>query len=172
MGTGLTTSVGSPYVRWKTKKKHTKPRQTHARSSAGIFGALTGDNPPSVEWRSIEQKQALPRLQPWNVWKKNQAMRFRKGNDPSTHNQYEIPRCWLLSSYPEQPPHKSNSRETEEPLYCKTHRVTHVEKISVFYKNPHSTSQTQFKICTFPIHKQHVHVYTHTLYIRAVSTDQ
>lgn len=62
------------------------------------------------------------------------------------------------------------SRQTKEPLYCKAHRVTHVEEISVFYKNPHSTSQTQSEICTFPIHKWHVHVYTHTVYNSSVDT--
>lgn len=46
MGTGLTTSAGSPYCETKTtKKKHTKPHQTHA----GILAARRGDNPPSMK---------------------------------------------------------------------------------------------------------------------------
>lgn len=72
MGTGLTTSVGSAYVGWKTKQKHTKPHQTHAHSSAGILAVLGGDDPPSVKHR----KQALPRLQPWNIWQNNQSRAF------------------------------------------------------------------------------------------------
>lgn len=36
------------------KKKHTKPHQTHAHSSAGIFTALRGDNLPSVKPRSTD----------------------------------------------------------------------------------------------------------------------